>query len=180
METVDRKGLWLARGFCRAIVHGNKFHVLFPKLETPEVELRTARSLRVTLHPSNESVTIDDEARVVSVLAKMSVFSTDLGPFGSGWDKIELFLPNGSVATLWFVTPTILVRKDWGLINLRSREFYDELCELLSKAKGQRSGCKPAMMMCQETLEALLRSCVAQARRDWGASLAISYCFASR
>ena len=59
----------------------------------------------------------------------------EVGPYRSS--AIQFLLPNGGAMTASFDTPTRLWLAGWGRLDLSSRDFYDQLCAMLSKREGK-------------------------------------------
>ncbi len=159
--------VWARKGLCRVKISEGKLSVLFPPLERPDEELRTALSLRVKYHSENDwndwhSAVVDDREVVKNLVSTISVQGTAQPTGGTGGVKdlasaisvrrplqpieeigsnrsnaIQLLLPNGRAMTVRFDRPTTLTLEGWGQMKLHSRDFYDKLCGLLTKRTGK-------------------------------------------
>jgi hypothetical protein len=139
----DEARVWRHQGLCRIKVFHGKLFVLFPRIVNPQARLAEARAMRIaySVGGMQKSLIIEDRGRIAILVSKMSVLATTnyfLMRTAYGGDTIQFFMPDGTVDALGFISPTVLCGGDWHKIEVRSRDFYDRLCDFVSEAEGKR------------------------------------------
>ncbi len=154
-EDNNAHGQWNEKGLCRIGIANDKFVVLFPNLQMPEI--KKAKALRITYYVRGagnaplalKQLDIVDPKQVSELLAGISIAGEDVQLGGVGPDPyttIEFVMPDGTKSpwrllardVLWCIMePDRTPIPGAGRIYLTSRAFFDGVSKAVSKAEGQ-------------------------------------------
>lgn len=141
--------IWNREGLCRVGIKGDKFVVLFPKLEMPDVS--SAKSLRVSYHVNGgeKELTIDNPRDVSALLSTFVIKSrrqgyADAHPkayrqvcLALQGTRVEFVGTKQEIPIMAFVTNRILRDNRGWTITLDTTAFYKMLTRLVGKADGR-------------------------------------------
>ncbi len=138
---------WNEKGLCRVGIADEKFVVLFPKLEMPD--LSKTKSIRVGYYVgrAEKHLAIDDPKQVSNLISTVTIKARNqyypepneeeyVGGEHSG-TRVDFILPNGEARKMAIVTDRVLHDARGGQITLDTTAFFDTISELVSKAEGR-------------------------------------------
>lgn len=140
--------LWNEKGLCRIGIADDKFDVLFPKLDMPEIT--NAKSLEIVYYVKDveKSLKIADANQVSAMLADIKMKGNDQFKWRRGQSHVTVgfVMPDGTCSRWSFETPELLLYvleadkppiAGAGMIYLTSRAFYDAVSTAVSKSEGR-------------------------------------------
>jgi hypothetical protein len=163
-EPKNPSGPWAVKGLCRITIADNKFSVLFPKLEMPD--LSKTKALRLTYHVyprgTERRRTIDDPTKVAELLSAIK-FAGRVQRYpepeererigGPGYSlsgisdmRVDFLMADGSVRKTAFGMPnglmfapegsSVPVDARGGQLNLANNVFFDAVSKIITNAEG--------------------------------------------
>jgi hypothetical protein len=143
--------LWNENGLCRIGIAKDKFVVLFPRLEMPD--LSETKSLRVAYRVNgvDKTLVLDDPKQVADIVSAAVINGreqhypefkeSDYIPVGAEvlGARVDFFMPKGEVRKMAFLSDSNRVLADTrgGRLHMKSSAFYDALSKAISKTEGQ-------------------------------------------
>ena len=146
-KEANSHSLWNEKGLCRIGIADDKFVVLFPMLEMPDLSKTKSLTVDYLVEGARKHLVVDDPKQVSDILSTITMKGRDqyypepkeeASITGNHSEtSVEFFLPGGDSRKMAFVKYNVLKDARGGLIHLSTAEFYHALSRNVSKAEGR-------------------------------------------
>jgi hypothetical protein len=138
---------WIVKGLCRLGIADDKFTVIFPKLEMPDLSKTKSLTVDYVVQGARKHLAVNDPKQVSDILSTIAIKSrSQRYPEPTEKDSItgnhsetsvEFFLPDGDTRKMAFIKNNVLSDARGGVIQLSSDAFFQALSKAVTKAEGR-------------------------------------------